>query len=338
MRGYRLSDLATQFGLKLKGDPDFHLTGVCTLLPGRADALSFVAGDRYRKHLADSQAGALVVGAGDADAWQGNALISDNPHADFAAIAALFDWRDQPTVSGIHSAATVDESAQVHPSACISAGVIIGAGARIGADCQIGPGCVIGRNVELDEGARLIANVTLCDGVQLGKRVRLQPGVVIGARGFGLAMTDNGWAEVPQLGSVRIGDDVEIGANSCVDRGAIDDTVIANGVKIDNLVQVGHNSIIGEHTAIAGCVGIAGSCTIGARCQIGGAAGILGHLSIADDVVIAAKSLVTSTISEPGLYSASLPVQPAAIWRRQLARLRKLDDLVGRIRALERDR
>ena len=196
---------------------------------------------------------------------------------------------------------------------------------------------MIGENVTIGAGSRLIANVSIGDRSQIGQRAHFQPGVVIGGRGFGLAPTADGWLEVPQLGAVRIGDDVELGANSCVDRGAIEDTVIEDGVKIDNLVQVGHNTYIGAHTAIAGCVGIAGSCRIGKNCQIGGAAGILGHLSIPDNTVIAAKSFVSSSIREPGLYSSGLPVQPAAKWRRQLARLRKLEDLVQRIKKLEKN-
>lgn len=336
MKGYRLAELAQRRGLEFRGDADYRIQGICTLMPGKAGHISFVAGDGYRKQLADSQAGAVILCAQDAGDWPGNALISNNPQADYAHIAALFDPYGADPAAGVHPTASVDSAADIDASACVGAGAVVAAGAVIGAGSLVGPGSVVGRDARIGRNCRLVARVTLCDGVQLGDAVHIQPGAVIGGRGFGLAPSDGGWLEIPQLGSVRIGNNVEIGANSCVDRGAIDDTVIGDGVKIDNLVQVGHNTVIGEHTAIAGCVGIAGSCRIGARCQIGGAAGILGHLQIADDVVITAKSLVSSSITEPGLYSSSLPVQPASLWRRQLARLRKLDELYRRIKALEK--
>lgn len=336
MSGLSLGELAEQFGLELRGDADYLVTGVCTLLPGKSNNISFLVGASYRKQLSESQAGAVILAESDAEQWPGNALISSNPHADFARVGQLFDPAQRKEAAGIHAAAHIAATASVPASTYVGPGVVIGERAVIGEGCQIGPGCVIGADVTLGAESRLVANVTLYDRVHIGARAHFQPGVVVGGRGFGLASTESGWLEVPQLGSVRIGDDVEIGANSCIDRGAIDDTLIANGVKIDNLVQIGHNTIIGEHTAIAGCAGISGSCTIGARCQIGGAVGIVGHITIADGVVVAGKSLVTNSIKEPGLYSSSLPSQPAAIWRRQLARLRKLDDLFGRVKALEK--
>lgn len=336
MTEYRLGELAERLGLGLQGDADTRIQGVCTLHPGQPNHISYLASANYRKLLHDTQSAAVVIGASDVADWQGNALISANPQADYARLAVLFDPAQQTLQPGIHPSAIIAASAQIDPTVSIAPGVVIENDAQIAAGCQIGPGCVIGRGVSLGESCRLIANVTLCARVVIGKRAHIQPGAVVGARGFGLAPDNGAWLEIPQLGSVRIGDDVEIGANTCIDRGAIEDTIIENGVKMDNLVQVGHNTYIGAHTAIAGCVGIAGSCRIGAHCQIGGAAGILGHLSIADGVIISAKSLVTSSIAEPGLYSASLPVQPAASWRRQLARLRKLDDLARRLKALEK--
>ncbi|MGB1580706.1 MAG: UDP-3-O-(3-hydroxymyristoyl)glucosamine N-acyltransferase [Nevskiales bacterium] len=336
-QAFTLEELAARFGLGLQGDSKVAIESVCTLQPGRPAALAFVASSNYLKQLDTTQASAVVLTQDNLGDWPGNALISANPHADFARIAQLFDPAERVLNSGVHAAACIDPAARVHPSCEIAASVVIGAGSEVGANCYIGPGCVIGENVEIGEGSRFVANVSIGDRSVIGQRAHFQPGVVVGGRGFGLAPTADGWLEIPQLGRVRIGNDVELGANSCVDRGAIDDTIIEDGVKIDNLVQVGHNTYIGAHTAIAGCVGIAGSCRIGRNCQIGGAAGILGHLSIADNVVISAKSLVSSSINEPGLYSSSLPVQPAAKWRRQLARLRKLDDLVKRIKKLEND-
>lgn len=333
---YSLGEIAQRFNLSLRGDADVSIDSVCTLKPGKQGSISFLAASSYRKQLSETQASAVILAESDLGDWGGNALLSGNPQADYARIAGLFDPTAEAVSPGVHPTAVIADTAIVDPTASIAAGVVIGAATHIEADCRIGPGCVIGAGVRLGEGGRLVANVTLCDGVSIGKRAHFQPGVVIGGRGFGLAPEKGAWLEIPQLGSVRIGDDVEIGANSCVDRGAIDDTVIEDGVKIDNLVQIGHNTQVGAHTAIAGCVGVAGSCRIGAHCQIGGAAGILGHLTIADGVVITAKSLVSASVTEAGIYSSSIPVQPASVWRRQLARLRKLDDLAQRLKALEK--
>ena len=209
---------------------------------------------------------------------------------------------------GIHSSAVVQE------------------GARIAEDVHIGPGCVIGRNVEIGAGSRLIANVTVLDAVRIGARVRVEPGAVIGGRGFGLARDGERWVEVPQLGSVRVGDDVEIGANTTIDRGAIEDTVIEEGVKIDAHVHIAHNCRIGAHTVLAGCVGISGSVTIGKRCILAGGVGVVDHVSITDDVVVTAMSMVTRNIDEPGVYSAGWGAQPASEWRRQVATLRRLPE------------
>lgn len=331
-----LAELAERFGLEIRGDEEAQIDGVCTLEPGRPGGLTFVATGAYLKQLAATRASAVVLAAPHAEGWDGNALISPDPQADYARIAQLFDATARPATAGVHPSACIDETADVDPTAEIAAGVVIGAGSRIAANCRIGPGCVVGEGVALGESSCLVASVTLCDGVTIGRNAHFQPGVVVGGRGYGLAPVDGGWLEVPQLGSVRIGNDVELGANTCVDRGAIEDTVIEDGVKIDNLVQVGHNSVIGAHTAIAGCVGIAGSARIGRHCQIGGGAGIADHVHIADNVVVAGMSLVSNSIKVPGLYSASLPAQPAAKWRRQLARLRKIDDLAARIRKLEK--
>jgi UDP-3-O-[3-hydroxymyristoyl] glucosamine N-acyltransferase len=213
---------------------------------------------------------------------------------------------------------------------------VIGPGCVVGEAAIVGPGCVLGAGVAVGRGTRLAARVTLLDGVRVGARCVLHPGVVVGAEGFGFANEHGEWVKVPQLGSVVIGDDVEIGANTSVDRGAIEDTVIEDGVKLDNLVQIAHNVRIGAHTAIAGTAAVAGSTKIGRRCQIAGGVGILGHLEICDDAVILVRSLVTRSIGSPGVYSGSLPAEEAAQWRRNASRFKHLDDYVNRLRALER--
>ncbi len=334
--GYRLTELAERFKLELDGDAGIVVDGVGSLKSGQAGQLGFLAESRYSGDLAGSRLSAVILRSSDRPAWAGAALISKNPQADFARIAGLFDPIQRPP-AGIHPTAWVSEGAELADGVAVGPRAIVESGARIGADTVIGPGCYVGEHVTVGEESWLTANVTLYHRVTLGARVHAQPGSVVGGRGFGLAPENGHWVEVPQLGSVIIGDDVEIGANTCIDRGALGDTVIGDGVKLDNLVQVGHNTRIGEHTAIAGCVGIAGSCEIGARCQIGGAAGILGHLRIADDVVVTAFSLVSSSIETAGLYSASLPVAPAREWRRQVARLRNIDDLAKRVKNLEKD-
>ena len=330
-----LGDLAQKLGLEPRGDAGLRIEGVCALSPGKPGHLSFLADGSHRKHLAGSPVAAVILHPKEAGHWPGAALLSGSPHADFARAAALFERRVAPP-AGVHPGAWVSPEAEVHASASVGPMSVIEAGAKIGARVEIGPGCVIGRNVGLGEDSRLVARVTLCDGVTLGRRCHVQPGAVVGSRGFGLAPDGERWVEVPQLGSVLIGDDVEIGANTTIDRAAFDNTVIEDGVKLDNQVHIGHNCRIGRHTAIAGCVGIAGSCDIGARCQIGGGAGILGHLRIADDVIITAWSFVSSSVEQPGMYSSGIPVTATADWRRQVARLRQIDQMAERLKALEK--
>lgn len=330
-----LKALAERFSLEVRGDEQIVINGLGSITDSAPGKLTFLADASYRKHLASCQASAVLLGHKDVDFWQGAALVSKNPPADAARIAALFDPIQRPP-PGIHPSAIVDETAQLGEAVHVGPAAVIEAGAKIGDRAIIGPHCMVGRDVSVGADTWLTANVTLYDRVSIGERGHFQPGAVIGGRGFGLAQDKGVWIEVPQLGSVRIGDDVEIGANTCVDRGALGDTVIEDNVKIDNLVQVGHNTHIGAHTAIAGCVGIAGSCKIGKRCQLGGAVGLAGHLHIVDDVIVTAYSLVSTSIDEAGVYSASLPVAPAREWRRQVARLRSIDDLNKRVKKLEK--
>ena len=316
-----LGELAVRFGCALRGDPEQRVDHVAPLATADPAALSFLANVRLQRELAGTRAGAVVLEEAAAPRCPVSALISDNPHALFARIAALLH-PPAPWVAGVHPSASVAGAASVDASAQIGAFALIADGARIGPRCRIGPGCVIGAGVPIGADSHLVARVTLLPGVRLGERVLIHPGAVIGADGFGFAREAARWIKVPQVGGVRIGDDVEIGANSTVDRGAIEDTVIEEGVKLDNLVQIGHNVRIGAHTAIAGCTGISGSTHIGARCMIGGGVGVNGHIRICDDVVIAGRTTVSGSIHNPGTYASLWSAEPLARWKRIVAGLK----------------
>ncbi|NGX16786.1 UDP-3-O-(3-hydroxymyristoyl)glucosamine N-acyltransferase [Wenzhouxiangella sp. XN24] len=330
-----LGELAIRHGLELRGDPETRVTRVGTLQNAGPDAVSFLANPQYRKQLAGTQAGVVILSPEFAAECPVAVLLSSNPYASYARIAA--ELHPGPAVvPGIRAGAVVDGSARVAPDACIAPGAVVEDGAVIGAGAYVGPNCVVGAGVEIGAGTRLVANVTLCHGVRLGARVLVHPGAVIGADGFGLAREPEGWIKVPQLGGVTIGDDVEIGANTTIDRGAIEDTVIEAGVKLDNQIQVAHNVRIGAHTVVAGCAGISGSTTIGRNCMIAGAVGIAGHLQIADGTVVTGLSMVSRSIRKPGVYSGALSVDDASRWRRNAARFRQLDTLAKRVAQLER--
>lgn len=333
---YPLGELGAQLGAEVRGDARYALTGVASLAHAGPEHLSFVLAARYLPEALASRAGALVTDAPLADRLAGrNCLVAARPHALFARAIDLFH-PEPPAEPGVHP------TAAVHPDAVLGAGVVIGphvtvaAGARVGDRSRIGPGSWIGEGAEMGDDCRLYGRVSVYPGCRLGHRVLLHAGCVIGADGFGLAWEGDHWRKVAQVGRVVIGDDVEIGANTTVDRGALDDTVIHDGVKLDNLIQVAHNVRIGAHTAIAGCVGIAGSTRIGSHCQIGGAAMIIGHLEIADRVVISAGSFVAKDIREAGTYTSVQPLMPHAEWKRNAARLRHLDEMHSRLKTLER--
>jgi UDP-3-O-[3-hydroxymyristoyl] glucosamine N-acyltransferase len=331
-----LGELAGRFGLALQGDPATAIEGVGTLAGAGPAQLAFLANPSYRRQLADTRAGAVVLRADDAPASPVPALVAADPYSAFARIAALFE----PQVAvqaGIHPSAVVDATAHVHPDAAVGPLACIGARSRIEAGAVVGPGCVVGEDCIVGAGSELVARVTLVRRVRLGQRVRVHPGAVLGADGFGLAMDAGRWLKVPQLGGVEVGDDCEIGANTCIDRGAIEDTVLEEDVRLDNLVQVGHNVRIGAHTAMAGCVAVAGSARIGRYCLIGGGAGIVGHIEIADKVRVGAMSLVTHGLSEPGEYTSGTPIQPAKEWRRNAARFKQLDAMARKMRASSDD-
>ena len=335
--GLTLAELAEAIGAELHGDGAARVEGVATLDRAGAAELSFFHNAKYRHQLADTRAAAVILAPSERQHCPVTALVHERPHLAYARAAALLN-PEPPAAAGIHPGAVVEAGAEIDPSASVGPNSVVETGARVAAGCVIGPGCVVGRDVVLGEESRLVANVTLCHGVRIGRRVLIHPGAVVGADGFGLAQeADGGWTKVPQLGGVEVGDDVEIGANTTIDRGALEDTVLERGVKLDNQIQIAHNVRVGEHTAMAGCVGVAGSARIGKRCQIGGGAVVLGHLEICDDVVVTSTSLVDRSIKEPGVYSSSLPVMANRDWKRNAARLRHLDELARDVKRLKRD-
>ena len=328
-----LGALAERFNLAYRGDPDTAIVGVGTLLNAGPGQLAFLANSKYLGQLAESRAGVVVLQEAHAAERQGACLFSTDPYTSYARISALFEDGDALPV-GIHATASIDPSAVVSASACIGAYVVVAAGARIGdgatvhAHCSIGPDCSVG------EGSVLMPRVTLVKRVQLGRHVRIHSGAVIGADGFGLAMHQGNWIKIAQLGGVRIGDGCEIGANTTIDRGAIEDTVLEADVRLDNQIQVGHNVHIGAHTAIAGCVAIAGSVRIGRYCMIGGMTAISGHLEIADKVVVGGASVVLHSLREAGEYASCTPLMPKSDWRRNVVRIKQLDAMARTLKKL----
>jgi UDP-3-O-[3-hydroxymyristoyl] glucosamine N-acyltransferase len=321
---FSLGELAVRFGLGLRGEPDLRVSHVATLSNAEAGAVSFLANPRYRRQLGATRATAVVIAPAVAESCPVAALIDDNPYLAYARIATLIH---PPALgaSGIHPSAVVSATARIPASASVGPLTVIEDDVEIGERVFVGPACVLNRGARIGADSRLVARVTLSSGVRIGERCILHPGAVLGADGFGFAQDAGTWVKVPQVGGVRIGDDVDIGANTTIDRGAIDDTVVENGVKLDNQIQVGHNVIIGAHTAIAGCVGISGSTTIGQRCMIGGGTGIGGHLTIVDDVVVTGCSMISTSIRRPGSYSSGIPIEESRKWRRLVAHFRRAD-------------
>jgi UDP-3-O-[3-hydroxymyristoyl] glucosamine N-acyltransferase len=321
--GIALGELAVRFGCELAGDPAVSVDHVAPLQSAGPGALSFLANPRLTPQLSATRASAVVLDPASAAGSPVAALIASNPHALFARIATLI-YPAPPLRPGIHPTAIVDPQAQVDQSCEVGPYALIAAGARIGARCLIGPACHVGPGVRLGADCRLLGRVTLAHDVLLGERVLIHAGAVIGSDGFGLARDRGHWLKVPQVGTVRVGDDVEIGANTTIDRGAMEDTVIAEGVKLDNQIQIGHNVQIGAHTAIAACTGVSGSVRIGARCMIAGACGLAGHLEICDDVVLTGMSMVAHSVTKPGIYTSVIPVEPIRHWWRVLTTLKRL--------------
>lgn len=332
MRVTTLGEIVARFGGRLEGDPDWPIRGIATLARAQPDEIAFLANPKYRKELAATKAGAVILSEEAAVACPRAKIVTATPYLYFARLS---QWMVPPPVvtPGIHPSAVVESA--LPSSAAIGPHVWIGPGVELGEDVVIGAGCRIGPDTAIGEGSRFYENVTVYHGCRIGRRAIIHAGAVIGADGFGFARDGEVWVKIAQSGRVIIGDDVEIGANTTIDRGALDDTVIEDGVKLDNQIQIGHNVRIGRHSAFAGCVGVAGSSRIGARCTIGGGAVILGHLTIADDVHVSAGTLVAKSIERPGTYTGAVPFLPHGEWQKNFARLRHLDQLADRIRALE---
>jgi UDP-3-O-[3-hydroxymyristoyl] glucosamine N-acyltransferase len=330
-----LGELAVRFGCELRGDPALSVDSVAGLAQAGPRSITFLANPKYVSQLKDTRAGAVILDARSAASSRVAALVAANPHATYARIATLLH-PGPPLSPGIHATATVAADARVDPSSEIGAQVCIGAGARIGARCFIGPGTVIERGATIGDDARFVAKVFVGWNVKVGARCIFHPGAVIGSDGFGNASERGAWVKVPQLGSVTIGDDVEIGANTTIDRGALGDTVIEEGVKMDNLIMIAHNVRIGAHSALAAAVAIAGSTVVGKRCILGGRAGLTGHITLCDDVVVLGTSFISRNVTKPGMYSSALPSEEAGAWRRIVARVKRLDSMAKRMRAVER--
>ncbi len=333
---HTLADFVERFGGRVLGDADTRIAQVATLERAQRGDIAFLTNAKYRAQLEATGASAVIVGESEAEATALPRIVCGNPYAYFARVSALLNPAKR-AVPGIHPSAVLGEGARVDPSAHLAANVVIGAGASIGAGCTIMEGCTIGENTSIGENARLYPGVTVYHGCVIGRNLIAHSGAVIGSDGFGMAWENGRWLKIPQIGRVVIGDDVEIGANTTIDRGALDDTVIEDDVKLDNQIQVAHNVRIGAHTAIAGCVGIAGSATIGRYCRIGGSAGILGHLQIADNVEIASFTLVGKSIREPGSYAGIFPFSKNEEWRKTAAHLRHLDELAHKVKQLQQE-
>lgn len=335
MTGMTLGELADSLGATLRGDPQALITGLATLQNAGPGQLAFLANPRYRPLLADTRAEAVLLTPADAEGFAGQALILANPYLAFARLTHRFDRTPQGTV-GIHPSAVVAASARVPASACIGPQAVIGEGVVLGERCVIEAGVVLQDRVRLGDDCRLRARVVINHDCVLGDRVNVHPGAVIGGDGFGYANERGQWRKIAQIGRVVIGNDVDIGANTTIDRGALEDTEIHDGVIIDNQVQIAHNVVIGAHTAIAACCGISGSTRIGRHCVLAGGVGLVGHIEICDKVQVTGMTMVTKSITEPGSYSSGTAFDTTDNWKRMAVRLRKLDELAERVRDLTR--
>ncbi|HUF72456.1 MAG TPA: UDP-3-O-(3-hydroxymyristoyl)glucosamine N-acyltransferase [Gammaproteobacteria bacterium] len=330
-----LDELASRYGCRVQGSGATRVSRVATLDSATPDAISFLANPLYRSRLKTTGAGAVILDSASSPDCPVPCLIAANPYAVYAQVACEL----HPAVSpgaGIHPDASVAPTASVAAGAFIGPRAVVGAGATIGDGAVVGAGAVIGERVSIGGQTRIAPLVSVLDGVTIGARCIVHSGAVIGADGFGFAEDDGRWIKVPQIGSVVVGDDVEIGANTTIDRGSIEDTVIEDGVKLDNLVQIAHNVCVGAHTVMAAMSGAAGSTKIGKRCKVGGGVAIVGHLSICDDVMFTFRSVVTKSVTEPGIYGGSLQAREASKWRRSAARFKQLDEMHDSLKRLER--
>ena len=330
-----LADIAIKLNAELKGDPQCVINRIDSLAQAQPGAITFLANSRHRPYLATTQASAVILSADDLNLCPTNALIVANPELTFAQLLAYYC--QPPLAAGnIHPTAVIGEGCQIDATAQIGAHCVIADRVQIGERTIVEAGTLLGSDSVIGSDSHLYPRVTLYSRVRLGHRVIIHSGAVLGADGFGFAQDQGKWMKIIQLGGVLVGDDVEIGANTTIDRGAIYDTVIGHGVKIDNLVQIAHNVKIGDHTAIAGCVGIAGSTEIGKYCMIGGAVDINGHIKITDRVMVTGSSSVAQSILEPGVYSSGIAIEKNRVWRRNMLRFSQLDEMAKRLRRLEK--
>jgi UDP-3-O-[3-hydroxymyristoyl] glucosamine N-acyltransferase len=332
---FTLKALADQFDLEIKGDANTEIFSIGTLANAGSGQLAFLANDKYKQQLSETKAGAVLLSKDNSAHCPCACLISKNPYVSFAQISQLFE-QEESVPAGIHATAVVHPSAQIHESACIGPFVQIGEQVKIGAHTIIHSHCSIGMHSEVADFCELMPRVTLVKRVRLGQRVRIHSGAVLGADGFGNAMHQGQWIKIAQLGGVVVGDDCEIGANTTIDRGAIEDTILEENVRLDNQIQIAHNVRIGAHTAIAGCTGIAGSTTIGKYCQIGGGVGFVGHIHITDKVIIGGGSVITNSITEPGMYVSGTPFQSINEWRKNAARFKHLDTMARSLNLIKK--
>ena len=334
---YTLQHLSNLVGGEVIGDPEIEISSVATLSKAGPGQIGFLINRKYQSELATTNASAVIIPQDCRDDCPTNAIVVSNPHASYAKITSLL-YPQQNSQSGIHSSAVVEENANIGKNAWIGANTYIGNNVCIGNGVQIQAGTVIENDVSIGDNSIILANVSISRESQIGARVLIHPGVVIGADGFGQADDQGVWIKVPQIGKVIIGDDVEIGANTTIDRGSIEDTIIGNGVKLDNLIQVAHNVEIGEHTVVASSTAIAGSTKIGRHCMIAGAVGIVGHIEITDNVTILGMSMVSKSITKSGVYGGSIPATNSRIWAKQLANMRHVGDILKRLKNLENDK
>ncbi|BFO11540.1 UDP-3-O-(3-hydroxymyristoyl)glucosamine N-acyltransferase [Serratia rubidaea] len=335
MPSIRLADLAQQLDAQLHGDGDLVITGIASMHSAQTGQITFLSNSRYQQQLSSCQASAVVLTEADLPHCRSAALVVKNPYLTYARMAQLMDTTPAPA-QDIAPSAVISPEAQLGQNVAVGANAVIESGAVLGNNVVIGPGCFIGKNARLGAGTRLWANVTVYHEVEIGQGCLIQSGTVIGADGFGYANERGNWVKIPQLGTVIIGDRVEIGACTTIDRGALDNTLIGNGVIIDNQCQIAHNVVIGENTAVAGGVIMAGSLKIGRYCQIGGASVINGHMEIADQVVVTGMGMVMRPITEPGVYSSGIPLQPNKAWRKTAALVMNIDEISKRLKAVER--
>ncbi|MGI9317146.1 MAG: UDP-3-O-(3-hydroxymyristoyl)glucosamine N-acyltransferase [bacterium] len=332
----QLADLAVRFGCEIHGDPDTVISCVAPLEAAEQGAISFLANPNYRKYLPDTVASAVILKKQFVSESPVACLIAEDPYLTYARIAA--ELYPETLANGqVHPGAVIGDSSIVPDSCEIAAGAVIGNGVTLGERVIVGPNSVLADNVTVGADTRFAANVSIYEDVEIGERCLFHSGAVIGADGFGIAQSPQGWVKVPQVGSVTIGNDVEVGANTTIDCGAIRNTRVGNGVKLDNLVQIGHNVVIGDHTVMASQSGISGSTKVGSRCVFGGKAAVAGHLEVVDDVILLAKASVSKSILKPGMYSNVIPAEEARTWRKIAGRIKRLDDMAERLKQLEKD-